>query len=138
MHTCGTVLRTSSTRILNYSDSVGDWNRWKFSTFTCRATTHSYAASYNTATETTFTISVVRDSRNVPSDRFNVQFRLRHGAPTLGIIHNNLAGDVHYLLFSHVRPANQSTKTGVDLCHKKVGRRWFTETRVIRYKQFIS
>jgi hypothetical protein len=54
-----------------------------------------------------------------------------------GIIHNNLAGDVHQLLFFYVRLANQPTITGVDLCHKNVGRPWFNETRVIRYQPFV-
>ena len=57
---------------------------WKFSTFTCRATARLYGASYNTATETTFTISGAHYNCNVPSDRFNVQFRLRHGSATDG------------------------------------------------------
>jgi len=50
----GTVLRTSSPRIWNYADSDEDWNSWKFSTSTCRATAHSYGASYNTTTATTW------------------------------------------------------------------------------------
>jgi hypothetical protein len=44
------------------------------------------------------------------------------GLQPAGKIHNNLAGDAHLLLFFHVRPANQPTVTGVDLCHEKVGR----------------
>ena len=71
----------------------------------------------------------VHDSCNVPSDRFNVQFRLRHGSPTRG---HKPAGDAHHFKFFHVRPANQQpTITGVSLCHKNVGLPWFTETRVI-------
>jgi hypothetical protein len=31
----------------------------------------------------------------------------------------------------------QPTITGVDLCHKNVGRPWFTETRVIPYQPFV-
>jgi hypothetical protein len=41
------------------------------------------------------------------------------------IIHNNLAGDAHTLFF-HLRPPNQHTITGVDLCYKNFGRPWFT------------
>jgi len=52
--------------------------------FLWRATEHSYGASYNLATGTAFTISGARDSCNVPSDRFNVQFRLRLGSATSG------------------------------------------------------
>ena len=52
--------------------------------FDCRATAHSYVAQYKTVTETTFTLSGARDNCNVPSGRFNVQFRLRHGSATDG------------------------------------------------------
>jgi hypothetical protein len=93
-----------------------------------------HGTTYNTATETTFTIGGARDSCNLPSDRFNVQFRLRHGSRT----HNNLAGDAHHLSIFHVRPPNTPTITDVDLCHKKAGRPWFNETRVIRYQPFVS
>jgi len=61
--------------------------------------------------------------------------RLQHGSPTHG---HNPAGDDHHFLFFNVRPANQQpTTTGVDLCHKNVGRPWFTETRVIPYQPFV-
>jgi len=40
--------------------------------------------TFNTATQTTFTISGAHDSCNVPNGLFNVQFLLRHGSPTLG------------------------------------------------------
>ena len=76
----------------------------------------------------------LHDSCNLPSDRFNVQFCLRHGSATHG---HNPACDKHNFLFFHVQPANQQpTITGVDLCHKNVRRPWFTETRVIRYQPF--
>jgi len=81
---CGTLLRTSYPRIRNYADKRWrDWDRWKFSTFNCRTTAHSYGARYTTTTETTFTISGARDSCNVPSDRFNVKFRLRWASSTI-------------------------------------------------------
>jgi len=68
----------------------------------------------------------------VPSDWFNVQFRLRHGSTTHG---HKQAGDARHFIFFHVRPANQQpTITGVELCHKNVGSPWFTVTRVIRYQ----
>jgi hypothetical protein len=74
------------------------------------------------------------DSCNVPSDRFKVQFRLRHRFPTCG---HKPAGDAHHFVFFHVQPANQQpTITGVDLRHKNDGRPWFTEKRVFLY-QFI-
>jgi hypothetical protein len=59
------------------------------------------------------------------------------GLQLAGIIHNNLADDAH-LLFYQMRPANQPTITGVDLCHTKVRGSCFTETRVIRYQPFVS
>jgi hypothetical protein len=126
MHTvCGTVLRTSSTRIRNYADSGGETGTGRnFSTFTCSATAHSYGVRYNTATETTLTISGAPDSCNVPVDRFNVQFSLGMGLQPAAIIHNNLVGDEHHL-FYHVGLPNQPT-TDVDLCNKKVERPRFT------------
>ena len=60
--------------------------------------------------------------------------RLLHGSPTHG---HNPAADDHHSLFFHVRSPNQQpTITGVYLCHKNVGRPWFTETRVITYQPF--
>jgi hypothetical protein len=53
-----------------------------FSSFTSRASAHSYGERYNKAAETTFTIGGGRDSCYVLTDRFNAQFRLRHGSPT--------------------------------------------------------
>ena len=77
----------------------------------------------------------LHDSCNAPSDQFNVQFHLWHGSPTCK---HNPAGDAHHFLFFHMRPANQRHKIkGVDICHKNVGRPWFTETRVIRYQPFV-
>ena len=57
------------------------------------------------------------------------------GLQPASVIHNNLAGDAHHLLF-HVQSTNQPTITSVELCHKKAGHPWFTETRVIRSQQF--
>ena len=41
------------------------------------------------------------------------------GLQPAGVIHNNLDGYTHHLLFFHVWTATQSTITGVSLCHKK-------------------
>ena len=60
------------------------------------------------------------------------------GLQPTGIIHNNLAGCAHRLLFFHLRPANQPTITAVDLWHKNVGCPRFTETRAIRYQPSVS
>ena len=59
------------------------------------------------------------------------------GLQPAGKIHNNLAGDALFFLFFHLQVANQPTITGVDLCHKKFGRPWLSETRVIRYQPFV-
>ena len=78
----------------------------------------------------------LHDSWNVPSDQFNMQFPLRHRSLTCG---HNPDGDSHHFIFFHVRPANQQpTITDVDICHKNVGRTWFTEISVIRYQPFVS
>jgi hypothetical protein len=63
-------------------------------------------------------------------------FHLHHEPPTR--VHRP-AGDAHHFLFFYVRPANQQpTITGEDLCHKNVGRPWFTKTRVTGYQLFVS
>ena len=94
--------------------------------------------SYNTATETTFTFSRACDScvYQVPGSRCSFVYGM--GLQPAGIIHNNLAGDTSNLLFFCVQPTNQPTRKGVGCCHKKVGRPWFTETRVIQYQPFVS
>jgi hypothetical protein len=127
----GTVLRTSSPRIWNYADSDEDRKSWKFSTSTCRAELqHIHTAQIITQQWH------IHDSCNVPSNQFNVQFRLWHGSPTCG---HNPADDAHHFLFFHMQPANQRPKIiDVDPCHKNVGHPWFTETCVIRYQPFVS
>jgi hypothetical protein len=54
------------------------------------------------------------------------------GLQPVGVVHNNFAAYTHHLLFSHVRTAAQTTITRVILCHKKVGRSCFNESRVTR------
>ena len=80
---CGTVLRTSSSVTPNYADSNGDTGTRGNSQLSHAAPRHIRTA-YNTSTETTFIISAARDSYNVPSGRFNLQFHLRHGSPNRG------------------------------------------------------
>jgi len=78
----------------------------------------------------------LHDNSKVPCDRFNVQFRLQRGSPNRG---HKKAADTHHFIFFHVQPANQQpTITSADLCHKNVGRPWFTETRVTRFQPFLS
>jgi hypothetical protein len=86
----GTMLRTSSSRIPNYADSDGE-------TVTGGNFRLSHAAPRHIHTVHVITQSQkLHDSCNVTSDRFDVQFRLRHGSPTRG---HNPAGDEHDFLF---------------------------------------
>jgi hypothetical protein len=116
---CGTVLRTGSPRILNYA--VSDEENGTGGNFLL-----SHAMPWHIRMAQDITQQKLHDSRNVSSDQFNVQFRLQYG--------HKPGDDAHHFIFFHVRPANQQcTKTGVDLCHKNVGRPCFTETSVIPY-----
>jgi hypothetical protein len=95
----------------------------------------SHAAPWNIRTAQDTTQQKLHDSCNVTSDRFNMQFCLRHRSPNC---RHKPAGDAHHFIFFHVPQSNQVSKiTGVDLCHKNVGRPWFTETPVIRYQPFV-
>jgi hypothetical protein len=114
-----------------------DWNRCKFSTFKFRTTAHSYGARNNTTTETTFTISGARDSCNVPEFSLTCIFVYGLGLQPAGVILNNFAGYTHQLLFVYVRTATQPSIKLVSLCHKKVGRFYFIESRVFRYQPFV-
>jgi hypothetical protein len=80
---CGTMLRTSSPRIRNYVND-GETGTGGYFRLSHAAPWHICTAQVITAIETTFTISGAHNSCNVPSDRFNMQFRLRHGSPTRG------------------------------------------------------
>ena len=89
----GTVLRTSPPRIRNYADSDGETGtggNFRLSRATPR---HICSAQVKTQQQK------LHDSCNIPSDRFNVQFRLRHGSPTRG---HKPAGDAHHFKFFHV------------------------------------
>ena len=76
MHTlCGTVLRTSYPIFQNYANrngETGSGGKFRLSTAGPR---QILTVHFITATETKFTISGARDSCNVPSGHFNVQFR---------------------------------------------------------------
>jgi hypothetical protein len=138
MHTlCGTVLGTSSTRIRNYADSDGE-------TGTGGNFLLSHAAPRHIGTAQVITRPQKLHSQLlglVTAVMYQVtgltcSFVYGMGLQPADIIHNNLIGDPHHLLFFHVRSPNQPTITGVDLCHKKVRGSWFTETRVIRHQPF--
>jgi hypothetical protein len=133
MHTlCGTVLRTRSRRIRNYADSDGE-------TGTGGNFPLSHAAPRHIRTAQVITQPQKLHSQllgPVTAVMYQVtgltcSFVYGMGLQPAGIIHNNLTGDAHHLLFFHMPPANQPTITGVDLCHKKAGRPCFTETCVI-------
>ena len=131
MHTlCGTVLRTSSPRIRNYTDNDGETGTGGNFRLAHAASRHIHTAQLITQEHK------LQDSSKVPSDQFNVQFRLQHGSPTHGHIP---AADAHHFIFFQVQPANQqSTITSANLCHKNVGRPWFTEIIVTRFQPFVS
>ena len=74
----GTVLRTSSPRIWNYADSDGETEAG--GNFRI-----SLAAPPQIRTAQVITQEKLHDCCNVPSDWFNVYFRLWHGSPTPGI-----------------------------------------------------
>jgi len=126
----GTALRTSSHRIKNYTDSDGETGTGG----NCRL---SHATPRHICTAHVITQQhKLHDSCHVPSDQFNMQFRLQHGSPTRG---HKPAGNAHHFIFFHAQPADQQpTIMGVDLCQKKFGRPWFTETCVNRYQPFVS
>jgi len=54
------------------------------------------------------------------------------GLQTEDVIHNNLVGQAHHLLFLHVRTANQPKIRAAYIYHKKVGHTWFTLSHVNR------
>ena len=127
---CGTVLRTSSHRIKNYTDSDGETGTG--GNFRLSHATPLHICTVHIITQQ----HKLHDSCNVPSDRFKIQFCLQHGSPTHG---HKPAGNTHHFIFFHVRPTDQQpTIMGVDLCHKNVGRPWVTETCVIQYQPFLS
>jgi len=125
----GTVLRTSSPRIWDYANIHGETGIGGNFQLSHAMPCHICMVHIITQEQK------LHDSCNVPSDQFNVQYRLRYGPPTR---RHKSAGDAHHFIFFHVQPANQQpTITGVDLCHKNGGRPSFTETRVIRYQPFM-
>jgi hypothetical protein len=139
MHTlCGTVLRSSSTTIRNHADSDEE-----------TGTGGNFPLSHD-APRHIRTAHVITQPQKLHSQLMGLVTAVMYQVTGLmcnfvygidlqpaSIIHNNLGGDAHRLLFFHVQPTNQPTITGVNLSHKKVGRPWFTETRNIRYQPFV-
>jgi len=136
MHTlCGTVLRSRLPRIRNYADNDGETGTGGNFRLSHAVARHIHRAQViaqpqKLHSQLVWLVTAVM----YQCGWFNVQFCLRHGSPTRGKIHNNLAGDALFLFF-HVQLANQPTITGVDLYHKRGGRPWLT---VIRYQPFVS
>jgi hypothetical protein len=79
MHTlCGTVLRTSLPRIRNYADNDGETGTGGNFRLAHAASRHIHTAQLITQEHK------LHDSSKVPSDQFNMQFRLQRGSPTHG------------------------------------------------------
>ena len=74
----GTVLRTSSPRIWNYTESDGKTGIGENFRLSHAVPRHIRTAQVITHKQK------LHDSCNVPSDWFNVQFPLWHGSPTHG------------------------------------------------------
>jgi hypothetical protein len=135
---CDTVLKTSYPIIRNYADSDGGNG-------TCGNFRLLHAAPRHVCTAQIITRPQKLHSQLVglittvmyQVTGLTCSFVYGMGLQPAGTSHYNLAGDAHHLFF-HVRPANQPTITGVDLCHKTLWRPRFTETRIIRYQSFVS
>jgi hypothetical protein len=120
-----TAIITNSQRIRNYTDSDRNTGtRGKFR--------HSHAAPRHIRMPLVVTQPHKQHSQSV-RHLTAVIYQI-----TCGVIHKNLAGDAHHMLFFNVQPANQPAITVLDFSREKFGRRWFTATCVIRYKLFVS
>jgi hypothetical protein len=139
IHTCGTVLRTTSPRIRNYADSDGETGTGGNFPLSHAAPRHICMAQVITQPYK-LQSQLVRLVTAVMYQVTNLMCSLVYSMSPqhAGIIHNNVAGTARNLLIFRVRPMNQPTIMGVDLCHKRFWCPWFTETRVIRYKPFVS
>jgi hypothetical protein len=129
MHTvCGTVLRTSSTRIRNYTDSDGQTGTGRKSPLSLAAPQHIRIAQVITQPQKLHSkLVVLVKAVSYRVTGLTCSFVYGMGVQHAVIIHNNLAGDTHPSLFFHMRPANEPTQTGADHNHKNVGRPWFTK-----------
>jgi len=132
MHTlCVTVLRTSFFIIRNYADSeaqTGTGGNFRLSTAAPRHIRTAHVIIHPQKLHSQLVGLVTAVMYQVAG--LTCSFVYGMGLQPAGVIHSNLAGHAHHLLFLHVRHANQPTITGVYLYHKKVGSPWFTETRI--------
>jgi len=136
MHTlCGTVLRTSYFIIRNYADSEAETGTGVNFRLSHAAPLHidtAHVISHPQKLHSQLVGLVTAVIYELAS--LTCSFVYGMSLQTAVVIHNNLAGHAHHLLFLNVRPANQPTISGVYLYHKKVGRPWFTETHVNQYQ----
>ena len=85
--------------------------------FLCRATAHTYGASYNTATDTTFQLVGLVTAVMYQVTGLTCSFVYDMGLQHAGVIHN-LAGSAHLVYWRATRePAHNN---GVYLCHKRL------------------
>jgi len=68
--------------IWNYADSYGETGTGGNFLLSTAAPRNIRTGQVTTQPQKQLTISRARESCDVPSDRFNVQFRLQHGFPT--------------------------------------------------------
>ena len=128
MHTiCCTVLRTSYFILQNYADSEGEsgiGGNLRLSTAAPRHIRTAHVIIHPQKLHSQLMGLVTAAVYQV--DGLTCSFVYGMGLQTAEVIHSNLAGHAHHLLFLHVQPANLPTITGVYLCHKKVGHPWFS------------
>jgi len=116
-----TVLRTSYFIIQNYADSEGESGirgNFRLSHAVPRhiRTTHVITQPQKLHSQLVGLVTAVM----YQVAGLTCSFVYGMGLQTAEVIHSNLAGHAHHLLFLHVRHANQPTITGVYLYHKKV------------------
>jgi len=134
----GTVLRTSSPRIRNYTDSDGETGTGRKLRLSHAVPQHICTAQFITQPQklhSHFLWPVTAVMYQVAG--LTCGFVYGMDRRPAGVIHNNLAGDTQHMLFFQVRPMNQPTIMSVNLCHRKAGCPWVTETHIIRYQPFV-
>jgi len=109
---CGTVLRTSYPRIRNYADSDGETAKHGNFRLSNAAPRHIHMAQVTTQTQKLHSqLMGLLTAVMYQVAGLMCSFAMR--LQPVGVIHNNLPGYAHHLLFLDVRPANQPTLTGV-------------------------
>jgi hypothetical protein len=85
--------------------------KWKFSTFNCRASAHSYGSPFTQPQKKHSQIAWLLKAGMYQVNGLTCSFLYSTGLQLEGVIQHNLARFAHYLLFFHVRPTNQPTLT---------------------------